>query len=675
VHPYNSAGTTISAVIGDNPNGTLGDITDDIPVSVTINNLASKPLTLSGLNTHSGITTINGNSTVPDGKSTVIGFFNKNKKPLPTEEDPEPLPVPSPYGTADSIDLNGAVIQILATGSGSSNRDIAVSGNSGFYLKGGYTQTLAGVISGTGSFSSDGDFGGSPGGTGNLVLAGANTFSGDVVFRTDSRITLAHADALQNATFDVTGLRILADLKTHNLAYNIGGLRGNVSVELGTGGAAKTVTVGGNHQSNSYAGVLSGDSGLTKTGSGTQTLLAANTYGSIATGSTVVAAGTLKLGAVAATIMNGSGSSGQKTITALSGTAGLAVGQAVSGGNVAPGAVIASIDSPTQVTVNLSHTAAFSAVPITFAAANGSVATPAIEVKAGAKLDVASQAAAYAIASTQTLGGAGTLAGAVSVNGKISPGVSSSPDAAVLLSDLDNSTATLSTGDVNFTATGEYKCTLDAADCDKLAAGTLTITPGAKISFTGTSAAASYVVATYAGAAPLPFATDATLPAGYSLDYLSSPGQIKLVTGGVVTPPYDAWAISKGLAGANAAATADPDLDGISNAIEFVIGGEPNPANPAASSSALLPSMSTTATHLVFSFRRTDVSLTQPGIAIAAAYDSDLNGWTTAQHGVNGVSITVTDDGFGTGVDKVDVSIPKSLASGSKMFARLTASF
>jgi hypothetical protein len=42
---------------------------------------------------------------------------------------------------------------------------------------------------------------------------------------------------------------------------------------------------------------------------------------------------------------------------------------------------------------------------------------------------------------------------------------------------------------------------------------------------------------------------------------------------------------------------------------------------------------------------------------------------------VNGVAITVTNDGFGAGVDKVEVSIPKTLANGPKMFARLSASF
>jgi len=380
---------------------------------------------------------------------------------------------------------------------------------------------------------------------------------------------------------------------------------------------------------------------------------------------------------VSLSTQNGTGptSNAQKTLTNLAGTAGLAVGQPVSGGGIAPGAVITSIDSVNQVTLSVAHTAAFTtAVPLTFGAAVGSIATPVIEVKSGASLDVASLPAPYAIAATQTLGGAGDVLGAVSVSGKISPGIGTVADASVLATELESTTATLTTGNVAFTATGEYKCTLNGADCDKLAAATLTTATGAKISFSGTPTAASYVVATYSGPAPALFATDASLPAGYSLDY-GTPGQIKLISGGVVTAPYDTWASAKGLTGADAAATADPDHDGLANAIEFVIGGEPNPANPGSNSSALAPTLASSASHLVFTFRRSDVALTQPGVQIKAEYGSNLEGWTPAQHNVNGVTITVTEDGFGTGVDQVDVSIPKTLAIGSKMFTRLNASF
>lgn len=66
--------------------------------------------------------------------------------------------------------------------------------------------------------------------------------------------------------------------------------------------------------------------------------------------------------------ITGSGTSGQFTITALSSTAGIAVGMAASGGggDIASGAVVASIDSSSQVTVSKAHTGTFTTASVTF---------------------------------------------------------------------------------------------------------------------------------------------------------------------------------------------------------------------------------------------------------------------------------------------------------------------
>lgn len=60
------------------------------------------------------------------------------------------------------------------------------------------------------------------------------------------------------------------------------------------------------------------------------------------------------------------GTSGQFTLTSLPNVTGLSVGMAVSGTNVASGAVIASIDSSTQVTLSKAHTGTITAGTITF---------------------------------------------------------------------------------------------------------------------------------------------------------------------------------------------------------------------------------------------------------------------------------------------------------------------
>ncbi|MEI6655685.1 MAG: MBG domain-containing protein [Verrucomicrobiota bacterium] len=146
---------------------------------------------------------------------------------------------------------------------------------------------------------------------------------------------------------------------------------------------------------------------------------------------------------------------------------------------------------------------------------------------------------------------------------------------------------------------------------------------------------------------------------------------VAIQSGAPSATAYETWIASSQLSGAEAAFAADPDLDGVSNLLEFVIGGEPNPARPNSNSRGLLPTVASSAANLVFTYRRSAVSLTQPGISITTEYGSNLTTWTPAQDGVNGVSITTTPDGFGAGIDKIEVSIPKSLATGAMFFVHL----
>lgn len=61
-----------------------------------------------------------------------------------------------------------------------------------------------------------------------------------------------------------------------------------------------------------------------------------------------------------------SGVNGAFTLTGLANVTGLAVGMAVTGTNVAAGAVIASIDSSSQVTLSKAHTGTITTLTITF---------------------------------------------------------------------------------------------------------------------------------------------------------------------------------------------------------------------------------------------------------------------------------------------------------------------
>jgi hypothetical protein len=127
--------------------------------------------------------------------------------------------------------------------------------------------------------------------------------------------------------------------------------------------------------------------------------------------------------------------------------------------------------------------------------------------------------------------------------------------------------------------------------------------------------------------------------------------------------PYAAWATENQLSGSSALANADPDHDGISNLVEFVVGGNPN-ANQEADK---LPSATLNGDNLVFSFLRNQAAAyLNPSVQ----YGSDLSAWTTAANGSNGISINVTTN-VSPGTDQVLVTIPRSLASGAKLFARL----
>ncbi len=118
-----------------------------------------------------------------------------------------------------------------------------------------------------------------------------------------------------------------------------------------------------------------------------------------------------------------------------------------------------------------------------------------------------------------------------------------------------------------------------------------------------------------------------------------------------------------GLSGANATPAGDYDADGLVNAIEFVLGSDPSSASAAAA-----PTGSLSPTQLVFTFRRSNASVSD---APRVEYGSNLTGWTTAVNGVNGVSIVTVPNGFGSGIDSVTVSIPRALAANGRLFARL----
>ena len=133
-----------------------------------------------------------------------------------------------------------------------------------------------------------------------------------------------------------------------------------------------------------------------------------------------------------------------------------------------------------------------------------------------------------------------------------------------------------------------------------------------------------------------------------------------------IDPGYTFWLSFMGLQGNDRLAHADPDGDKIPNSLEFILGGLPS--GTGANSIALLPTISTDATWAIFEFRRADVATT---IDPFAQFGTTLDAWNRANNGVGGVQITTVDDGFGPGVDRVTVRVPKTGVP--SMFLRLNS--
>ncbi len=142
---------------------------------------------------------------------------------------------------------------------------------------------------------------------------------------------------------------------------------------------------------------------------------------------------------------------------------------------------------------------------------------------------------------------------------------------------------------------------------------------------------------------------------------------------------FDTWASSKGLTGGDAAFDADPDHDGLSNGLEYVLGGEPNPANAGSNSASLLPTVSESAGNLIFTFKRKDVS--ENDVNLKFQWSADLTFPSPASDVPIGaldsvtdtITVDVTEDSPDAETDTIVITVPASKAAGGKLFGRLVA--
>lgn len=339
-------------------------------------------------------------------------------------------------------------------------------------------------------------------------LTGTNTYTGTTTINFGARAQIT-SDANLGAASG-TGQLILAgtlicnDSLTLNTARGIYAgsptAAGNAIIEVAE---TKTVTHNGVISDNLGGSAIGADA-LSKTGLGTLSLGAANTY----TGTTTVFGGTLKLG-----------------------TAG-------------------TMDS-----------------------------SPTISVRSGATLDLSDKTAAFPILITQTLTGAGTVSGqAISVAGTIAPGTSG--------------IGTLATAGVSLASDATLAIQVNSATpaADTLAVtGDLSLDANSILTVTETAAIPGMIpggtkltIATYTGTLTGTF-KDRPEGSGviigdnsFTLSYVD--GNAITLTSTNVADPFAEWIadFTSLTAPGDITKEADPDGDGLNNALEFLVGGDPS---------------------------------------------------------------------------------------------------
>lgn len=147
---------------------------------------------------------------------------------------------------------------------------------------------------------------------------------------------------------------------------------------------------------------------------------------------------------------------------------------------------------------------------------------------------------------------------------------------------------------------------------------------------------------------------------------LNSSGQVSFIAqGSAPSSPFTTWADTFSTQLPNAADRepgADPDADGMSNLMEFVLNG-----NPAALDTTIAPTLDASGANFVFSFNRRDDS-ESPETMLVFQFSPDLVTWTDVAIGATSSgAVSVVENG--SSPDAITVTVSKG--SNTKLFGRL----
>ncbi|MEO6477244.1 autotransporter-associated beta strand repeat-containing protein [Luteolibacter sp.] len=271
--------------------GVIADGTNTIALTKS----GAGTLTLTGVNTYSGTTTI-ANGTVSVANPGAGGNLGTASSAI-ILGDLSNKGILSYTGNADlaftrgfTVNNGGGEIDITSSGRMLTLQTGGIVTTGTFTVGGAGNALVSSVISGSGGFTKSN--------TGTMLLSSVNTYTGDTTL-TAGTLQVTNAAAIPSGTgkgnVAVNGSSVL---DVNNLSLTLNGLSGSGTV-TNSQGAPVLLTVGDNNATSAFTGVVqdgAGTTSLTKTGTGTLTLGGANTY----SGDTAISSGTIKIANAAA---------------------------------------------------------------------------------------------------------------------------------------------------------------------------------------------------------------------------------------------------------------------------------------------------------------------------------------------------------------------------------------